>query len=92
VRGDDDKQDEFAALIGGGLGHLRLNHNAHVPDPEDMPSQRARSIAFIAYGVLSATSLDRYHSGERITLYMCENGFISINPPLTDMRLGSLST
>jgi hypothetical protein len=92
VRGDDEKQDEFAALLGGGLSHLRLNHNAHVPDPEDMPSQRARSIAFMAYGVLSATSLDRYHSGERITLYVCENGFISINPPLTDMRLGSLST
>ena len=87
----DEKQDEFASLIGGGLSHLRLNHNAHVPDPEDMPSQRARSIAFMAYGVLSATSLDRYHSGERITLYLCENGFISINPPLTDMRLGSLS-
>jgi hypothetical protein len=92
VRGDDEKQDEFASLIGGGLTHLRLNHNAHVPDPEDMPSQRARSIAFMAYGILSATSLDRYHSGERITLYVCENGFISINPPLTDMRLGSLST
>ena len=27
-----------------------------------------------------------------VTLYMCENGFISINPPLTDARLGSLST
>jgi hypothetical protein len=27
-----------------------------------------------------------------VTLYVCENGFISINPPLTDMRLGSLST
>ena len=27
-----------------------------------------------------------------MTLYVCENGFISINPPLTDGRLGSLST
>jgi len=27
-----------------------------------------------------------------VTLYVCENGFISINPPLTGARLGSLST
>ena len=29
---------------------------------------------------------------EEVTLYVCENGFISINPPLTGGRLGSLST
>lgn len=92
VRGDEEKQDAFAALIGGGLSHLRLNHNAHVPDPESMPSQRARSIAFFAYGVLCASALARYHAGEQVLLNVCENGFISINPPLTDMRLGSLST
>jgi 7-cyano-7-deazaguanine synthase in queuosine biosynthesis len=92
VRGDDEKQDEFAALIGEGLSHMRLNHNAHTPNPEAMPSQRARSMVFMAYGVLSATSLAQYHVGEHVVLNMCENGFISINPPLTDMRLGSLST
>jgi 7-cyano-7-deazaguanine synthase in queuosine biosynthesis len=92
VRGDEDKQDAFASLIGGGLNHLRLNHNAHVPEPEAMPSQRARSIVFFAYGVLCATSLARYHAGHQVVLNVCENGFISINPPLTDMRLGSLST
>ena len=92
VRGDDEKQAELAALIGGGLAHLRINHNAHVPEPEDMPSQRARSIIFMAYGILMATCLARYHAGETVTLYVCENGFISINPPLTSARLGSLST
>jgi 7-cyano-7-deazaguanine synthase in queuosine biosynthesis len=92
VRGDEEKQDAFAAMIGGGLNHLRLNHNAHVPDPEIMPSQRARSIMFLAQGILTATSLARHHAGDEITLNVCENGFISINPPLTDMRLGSLST
>jgi len=92
VRGDEEKQDAFAALIGGGIGHLRLNHNARVPDPESMPSQRARSLMFLAQGVLMATSLARHESGNEVTLKACENGFISINPPLTDMRLGSLST
>jgi hypothetical protein len=34
VRGDGDKQVEFAAEIGGGLRHFQANHNADVPDPE----------------------------------------------------------
>jgi 7-cyano-7-deazaguanine synthase in queuosine biosynthesis len=92
VRGDAEKQVSFAAEIGGGLRHLQLNHNATVPNPENPPSQRARSIIFLTYGVLVATTLSRYRSGEEITLYVCENGFIAINPPLTGGRLGSLST
>ncbi|MDB5971106.1 MAG: hypothetical protein JWQ90_3556 [Hydrocarboniphaga sp.] len=92
VRGDGDKQITFAAKIGGGLRHFQANHNAVVPDPENPPSQRARSIIFIAYGVFIATTLARYHAGEEVTLYICENGFIALNPPLTGGRLGSLST
>ena len=92
VRGDGEKQSIFAAEIGGGLRHFQVNHNADVPNPENPPSQRARSIIFLAYGVFIATTLARYHAGEEITLYVCENGFIAINPPLTGGRLGSLST
>ena len=92
VRGDAKNQRAFAKLIGGGLRHLQINHNADVPDPETPPSQRARSLIFIAYGILAATMLKKYHTGSDVTLYVCENGFISINPPLTEMRLGSLST
>lgn len=92
VRGDAEKQRAFAAITGGGLKHLQLNHNVNVPNPETPPSQRARSLIFIAYGILAATTLKHYHDGKSVTMYMCENGFISINPPLTDMRLGSLST
>lgn len=92
VRGDRDKQTTFAAEIGGGLRHLQINHNADMPDPENPPSQRARSIAFLTYGVFVATTLARYHAGEEISLYVCENGFIAINPPLTGGRIGSLST
>lgn len=91
VRGDADKQVEFAARIRGGLNHLQLNHNAHAPGVEEA-SQRARSLIFIAFGVFAATALRRYHDGETVPLYVCENGFIAINPPLTGARLGSLST
>lgn len=90
-QGDKKTQSSFASKIGGGLGHLQLNHNVNCPG-ENERSQRARSIIFLAYGVLMATALDRYHQGEDVTLYVCENGFISINPPLTGSRIGSLST
>lgn len=91
AHGDKPRQIFFASEIGGGLDHLQLNHNTICPGKPER-SQRARSILFLAYGVVVATALKRYHAGEHVTLYMCENGFISINPPLTVSRLGSLST
>jgi len=91
VRGDGDNQEAFAKAIGGGLRHLALNHNATSPWVKEA-SQRARSLIFIAFGVLAATSLGVYHEGGEVPFYVCENGFIAINPPLTGSRLGSLST
>jgi hypothetical protein len=92
VRGDRSRQAKFAATIGDGLDHLALNHNASPHRAGRESSQRARSLAFIAFGVLAASSLQRYAAGERVTLHLCENGFIAINPSLTPARLGSLST
>jgi hypothetical protein len=89
--GDKEKQTYFAQKIGGGMRHLQLNHVANFPGQNER-SQRARSIVFLAYGVLIATSLKRYHDGDDVTLYVSENGLISINPPLTPGRIGSLST
>jgi 7-cyano-7-deazaguanine synthase in queuosine biosynthesis len=92
VVGDAENQRAFAKMMGGGLRHLQMNHNADVPKPETPSSQRSRSLIFVAYGALAATTLKLYHDGGTVTLYVCENGFISVNPPLTEMRLGSLST
>lgn len=91
VRGDGQNQTTFAAAIDGGLRHLALNHNATSPWKKE-DSQRARSLTFLAFGILAATALAKYQDGEEITLYVCENGFIALNPPLTGARLGSLST
>jgi hypothetical protein len=94
VRGDAENQVAFASQIGpqGGLPLIQLNHNAVLPAPETPPSQRSRSLAFLAYGVLVATALGAYHGHPPVQLFVCENGFISINPPLTATRIGSLST
>lgn len=91
VRGDGDNQIAFAGAIGKGLRHLPLNHNATPPWRKE-ESQRARSLIFIAFGILGATTLKAYHEGNDVPFYVCENGFIAINPPLTGTRLGSLST
>jgi 7-cyano-7-deazaguanine synthase in queuosine biosynthesis len=91
VRGDAEKQVNFAKKVGRGLRHLQLNHNAYAPGTEEA-SQRARSIIFLAYGVLAATTLARHHDGETVPFYVCENGFIAVNPLLTGARIGSLST
>ena len=89
--GDKHSQSYFAKMIGGGLSHLQLNHNVKNPGENDR-SQRSRSLIFLAYGVLVASALKRYKDDGDVDLYMCENGLISINPPLTPARIGSLST
>jgi Queuosine biosynthesis protein QueC len=91
VRGDGANQVAFAQAIGDGLRHLPLNHNSAPPWKKE-ESQRARSLIFIAFGVLAATALRDYHNGAEVPFYVCENGFIAINSPLTGARLGSLST
>lgn len=92
VRGDCRRQSDFAKAVAI-QGHLvALNHNAKTDTPNPEISQRPRSLAFIAFGVLAATVLDRYSQGETVDLYVPENGFIGLNVPLTRLRAGSLST
>lgn len=89
--GDKEHQIYFARQICGDGHHLQLNHVVDTPGESDT-SQRARSFVFLAYGVLAATSIKSYAVSETATLIVPENGFISLNVPLTPFRLGSLST
>lgn len=92
VKGDRQKQFTFAQEVGRGRAKLlQLNHNVRTQGEPEI-SQRSRSLAFIAFGILAACSLDRYENGEEVTLHVPENGFISLNVPLTPLRIGSLST
>ena len=90
-QGDAERQSNFAGAVGENLSHLQLNH-AVLPPWEAERSQRARSIVFIAYGVLASSVLPQYRRGDVVDLLIPENGFISLNIPLTPLRLGSLST
>ena len=91
ARGDKDRQKMLANEIGEDLSHLQLTH-AIKPPSKSEPSQRARSMVFLAYGVLAASVLPQHCRGEVVELTVPENGFISLNIPLTPLRLGSLST
>lgn len=88
AKGDREKQQTFSQLLG--LSHLQLKHGAQLPGKNE-DSTRSRSLVFISYGVLAATLLECYQR-ETVAITIPENGFMSINPPLTDARLGALST
>lgn len=93
VRGDAAKQEDFARRLGADLPCIQLNHSTNttgIAGPDET-SQRVRSLIFIAYAVLVASTIANT-DGEPVDLYVNENGFISINAPLTPMRVGSLST
>lgn len=59
-----------------------------LPEGEEFEkTTRSRSILFLSLGTAVAAGYDR-----PLTLYVPENGLISLNPPLTASRMGSLST
>ncbi|MFE9232848.1 Qat anti-phage system QueC-like protein QatC [Cellulosimicrobium funkei] len=91
VRGDRANQVLFASKAGV-VDHLEVNHNVSTPWAQSETSQRARSLLFLAFAVLGATVTEEYAAGGTVPVYICENGFIAINPPLTAGRVGSLST
>ena len=91
AKGDTEDQIKFAELISPHTLHLQLSHNARPPCPSER-SQRARSIVFLAFGVLAASCLEITQNGASVDLLVPENGFISQNVPLTPLRTGSLST
>ena len=91
AQGDKDRQRLFAAAVGEGSSHLQLTHGIKPPGEAER-SQRARSIVFLAYGVLAASALGASRGGKSMDLLIPENGFISLNVPLTGLRVGSLST
>ena len=56
------------------------------------PSTRTRSIVFLALAACAASAISAMNAGTTIPIIIPENGFISLNPPLTIRRVGALST
>lgn len=91
---DKSKQDNLYNLLG--LKNSKFQVIAYPRKAGDIPTDvqmRTRSFNFIAFGTLISTAISQHHqAGKVTTLYVPENGLISINPPLTPRRIGSLST
>lgn len=82
-------QTELAQAIGLAQHRFEGRASERWRQPYE-PSSRARSMLFIGYGAVAASTL-MPGSGPS-ELIVPENGLISINPPLTRRHIGSLST
>ena len=90
VKGDSDKQQYFAESLCDSKNFFQWSHKIHNFDGESEPSTRSRSIVFFAYAALASCCLE--NTIDPVPVYVCENGFISLNIPSTILRTGSLST
>lgn len=90
AKGDRDTQLLFAHTLGATNRHLQWNHRIKLTHASER-STRGRSIVFFAYAVLAASVIPA-PIGQPVDIYVPENGFISLNVPLTAGRFGSYST
>jgi len=90
-KGDADKQDIVANLLPSACERMSVNSYPTWAGADD-DSQRTRSFQFLALGALAAEAVARYRRVPKADLFVCENGLIALNPPLTPRRMGSHST
>lgn len=90
-RGDAERQKAVSTLLPQRCQRLSVNSYPTWSGFDD-DSMRTRSFQFLSIAALAAQALSQFRGGKTIDLYLCENGFIALNPPLTVRRLGSLST
>ena len=82
-------QQQLAAALTGHYGPERVRHlglRVQFPESPEL-TLRSRSLLYLALGLLAAAGL-----GAATPVLIPENGWISLNPPLTLNRLGSYST
>lgn len=91
-KGDKSKQEQIIGMLRGTFGQLSLNADPHHYKRSTEISMRTRSLNFLAFGVIGASIISNIHNFTSVDLIVPENGFISLNVPLTPRRIGSLST
>ncbi|WP_175481794.1 Qat anti-phage system QueC-like protein QatC [Palleronia pelagia] len=98
--GDKMYQTNLRALLPS-RPHLGANDAPQGPEgqygayPRE-DTTRARSLLFLAMGVCVASAIAERNgllsAAGQVPLYIPENGFIALNPPLSPRRVGALST
>lgn len=91
---DASRQEEILRRVQGHSPRLALNaHPQQRLGYANDVQMRTRSFNFFAMGALVAATLAQdLPQGGRVPLFIPENGLIAINPPLTNRRIGALST
>lgn len=89
VRGDAAHQREYANALGKDNLCQWSCYISKRGASEN--TTRARSIVFFAFALLASFGVSANERGKK-TIYVPENGFISLNIPLDILRSGSLST
>ncbi len=82
-------QQTLAAALAGHYGAERLHHlglRVQFPEAPEL-TLRSRSLLYLALGLAAAAAF-----GPQTPLILPENGWVSLNPPLTLNRLGTYST
>lgn len=95
-RGDGVKQNNIKKLLHSNYGELSYSISPKLMSPlrgKTDVTMRGRSFNFLAMAVLGISVLRNANDDRSIsTIIVPENGYISINPPLTRRRIGSHST
>lgn len=92
-KGDKTHQDLIARHLNG-RRHSRFEVNAdpHLHIGNNDITMRTRSLNFLAFAAVGACAVSAINQIEKVDLFVPENGFISLNAPLTPRRTGTLST
>lgn len=91
-KGDKSLQDTIAGHLDGTFSRFAVNANPLSPGREKDITMRTRSIGFLAFAIVGCDAISKINKLENVELFMPENGFISLNVPLTSRRIGSFST
>lgn len=91
-KGDRAHQEQIAKALKGRYSRFEINADPHLYAGETDITMRTRSLNFLAFAAVGACAVQAVSQQEMIDLYVPENGFISLNAPLTPRRIGTLST
>jgi hypothetical protein len=91
-KGDKAHQDLIAQHLKGRHSRFEINADPHLYTGETDITMRTRSLNFLAFAAVGACAVKAVNRIEKIDLFVPENGFISLNAPLTPRRIGTLST
>lgn len=91
TQGDATYQAKMLARLPALRPHLSANAYPTWTGADEA-STRTRSFMFLALASLAGQCMSQYRGGRQIDVFVCENGMIALNPPLTPRRVGSHST